>query len=123
MTDTPIEDYLDDLLRRSGADARTTRRLLDEAGDHLYATASALEAGGLPRPEAEREAVRRFGAADPLLRSAHAHSLRRLISETAFAAVSLGAVGLVAVGLSGLVALVMNVAFGRSFVGATTIVG
>ena len=59
MSETPIEDCLDELLRRTRADARTTRRLLDEASDHLQATATELEAGGMPRQEAETEAVRR----------------------------------------------------------------
>jgi hypothetical protein len=40
---TPIEDYLDELLRRTHADPRMARRLLDEANDHLFAAADALE--------------------------------------------------------------------------------
>jgi hypothetical protein len=89
---TPIEDYLDELLRRTRADARTTRRLLDEAGDHLHTTASELEAGGLARLDAEAEAVRRYGPVAPIVR---------------------------ATGRQSFVALVMNVSFGPSFVGAT----
>ena len=49
MTETPIEDHLDELLRRTRADARTTRRLLDEASDHLHAAAAELRAGGMSR--------------------------------------------------------------------------
>jgi hypothetical protein len=55
MNATPIEDYLDELLRRTRADAPTTRRLLDDAGDHLLETATELEPaacrGGKPRPK------------------------------------------------------------------------
>lgn len=121
MSDTPIEDYLDELLRRTRADARTTRRLLDEASDHLYATAAELESAGASRVDAERDAVRRFGPSDPLRRAAMRRSFRGLVLETARAAILLGGFGLVAVGLSGLVALAMNLIFGRSFVGGVKI--
>jgi hypothetical protein len=116
---TPIEDYLDELLRRTRADARTTRRLLDEAGDHLHTTASELEAGGLARLDAEAEAVRRYGPVAPIVRATGRQSFVALVAETFRAAVLLGSCGLIAVGISGLVALVMNVSFGPSFVGAT----
>ena len=35
----PIEDYLDELYAQLRTDARSARRLLDEAADHLHATA------------------------------------------------------------------------------------
>jgi hypothetical protein len=117
MSETPIEDYLDELLRRTRADARTTRRLLDEAGDHLQAAATDLEAGGMARPEAETEAVRRFGPVTPISRATSRRSFAALTLETLRGALFLAACGLVAVGISGLVALVMNLWFGRSFVG------
>jgi hypothetical protein len=116
---TPIEDYLDELLRRTRASARTTRRLLDEAGDHLHTTASELEGGGLARLDAEAEAVRRHGPVAPIVRATGRQSFVALVAETFRAAVLLGSCGLVAVGISGLVALVMNVSVGPSFVGAT----
>lgn len=121
MSPTPIEDYLDELLRRTRADARTTRRLLEEAADHLHATADELVHEGLSRPQAEAEAVHRFGPVRPIVQDAMRRSLVALIAETLRAGVFLGGCGLVAVGISGLVALVMNVAFGRSFVGGTTV--
>jgi hypothetical protein len=117
----PIEDYLDELLRRTRADARAARRLLDEAGDHLYATAAELESAGMSRAEAEAEAVRRFGPVRPIAQAATRRSLGALVVETLRAAVFLGACGLIAVGVSGLVALVMNMWAGRSFVGGQTI--
>lgn len=119
---TPIEDYLDELLRRTHADPRTTRRLLDEANDHLAASAAELEAAGKPRVEAEREAVRRFGAATDLTRTSWRCSFGALILETLRAAILLGACGLVAVGLSGGVVAVMNALLGQRFVGGTTMV-
>jgi hypothetical protein len=120
VSDSLIEDYLDDLLRGLRADARTTRRLLAEATEHLYASAAALREQGLPHARAEAEAVRRFGPIAPIVRATARRSLVNLIVETARGAVFLGACGLITVGLSGLVALVMNIAVGRSFVGGVT---
>lgn len=123
MNESPVEDYLDDLLRRTRADARTTRRLLDEAADHLSTTAAELEAGGMSQLAAEREAVRRFGPASDLARATWRRSFVALVLETLRAAIFLGGCGLVAIGLSGAVAAVMNAAFGRSFVGGATVFG
>jgi hypothetical protein len=119
----PIEDYLDDLLRRTRGDARTTRRLLDEAADHLHAAAAEFEAAGMARVAAEHEAVRRFGPADPLVCASRRRSFGVLAGETVRAAVQLGACGLVAIGLSGVLALLMNLVFGNAFVGAPTVAG
>ncbi len=123
MSATPIEDYLDELLRRTRADARTTRRLLDESADHLYGTRDELVAGGRSELDAEREAVRRFGDAPTLARAWSRRSFGALVLETVRAAVLLGGCGLVAIGVSGLLALVMNLVFGNAFVGAPTIAG
>ncbi|HKC28470.1 MAG TPA: permease prefix domain 1-containing protein [Jatrophihabitans sp.] len=121
MSETPIEDVLDDLLRQTRADPRTTRRLLDEAGDHLHATAAELQASGMSRHEAEIEAVRRFGPVSPIAHAMLRRSFLALVFETLRAAIFLAGCGLVAVGISGLVALVMNVLAGRSFVGGGTV--
>lgn len=119
----PIEDYLDELLRRTRADARTTRRLLDETSDHLCSTADALEAAGASREQAEADAVQRFGPVAPLARAAFGRALASLVLETVRAAVFLAGCGLAAIGVSGLVALVMNLWAGRSFVGGQTVFG
>ena len=121
MSQTPIEDCLDELLRRTRADARTTRRLLDEASDHLHETAAELQAGGLSLQEAESEAVRRFGPIRPIAQATFHRSLWALTVETLRAALFLGGCALIAVGISGLVALVMNVSVGRSFVGGQSV--
>lgn len=123
IDDSPIENYLDELLRRTRADARTTRRLLEEASDHLHATASALRAGGMSLHESELEAVRRFGPVAPVVRATSRHAFVALVLETLRAAIFLAGAGLVAVGISGLVALVMNLAFGRRFVGGISVFG
>jgi hypothetical protein len=117
VSDTPIEDYLDELLRRTRADVRTTRRLVDEAADHLYATANELQAGGMPRRDAESQAVQRFGPVAPIVSATFRRSLINLSFETLRAGLLLAGCGLLAVGISGLVALVMNLWFGDSFVG------
>ena len=122
-SESPIEDYLDELLRRVRADPRSTRRLLDEAADHLAAVAEELQASGSTRVEAEREAVRRFGTAAELARGARRSPFAGLVLETSGAALLLGACGLVAVGLSGIVVAVMNVLFGSRFVGGATVWG
>lgn len=118
---TPIEDYLDELLRRLHADPRTVRRVMDEAADHLWATAAELEATGMSREAAEREAVRRFGAVREVTTAYWLRSFRALVVETLRAAVLLGATGLVAIGLSGAVAAVMNAVAGLGFVGGATV--
>lgn len=121
MTEAPIEDYLDELLRRTRSDARTTRRLLDEASDHLHATTAELVNDGMSRQAAETEAVRRFGPVTPIVHAASRRSFLTLVVETLRGALFLAGCGLVAVGISGLVALVMNVWAGRSFVGGVTV--
>ncbi|MFN2560493.1 MAG: permease prefix domain 1-containing protein [Jatrophihabitans sp.] len=120
---TPIEDYLDELLRRTHADPRTTRRLLDEASDHLAAAAAEVEKAGTPRIEAEREAVRRFGAAADVAQATSRRSFATLVLETVRAAILLGGWGLVAVGISGGVVALMSALFGQRFVGGATILG
>ncbi|HET7172765.1 MAG TPA: permease prefix domain 1-containing protein [Nocardioidaceae bacterium] len=121
MNEPTIDDYLDELLRRTHADARTTRRLIDEASDHLEATAAQLEEDGMPRRQAELEAVRRFGPVGPIVRATFRRSLGALVLDTLRAGLFLAGCGLVAVGLSGLVALVMNLWAGQSFVGGETL--
>jgi len=79
VSQTPIEYYLDELLRRSSANASTTRRLLNEASDHLYVAAAELQAGGLSSRQAEVPAVRRFGSVSPIMRAATRGSFRALV--------------------------------------------
>ena len=93
MSETPIEDYLDELLRRTRSDARMTRRLLDEASDHLHAAAAELQARGMSRPEAETEAVRLFGPVTPIARATSRRSVVALVFETLRAALFLAAAG------------------------------
>ncbi|HVI35638.1 MAG TPA: hypothetical protein VM684_05370, partial [Gaiellales bacterium] len=65
--------------------------------------------------------MRRFGPVTPLVLATFRRSLAALLFETSRAALFLAGCGLVAVGISGLVALAMNRWAGRSFVGAETV--
>ena len=112
-----IEQYLDELYAQLRTDPRSARRLLDEAADHLQSTADELEAAGMDRVAAELEAVRRFGAARPLAVAQTRRTVGRLALETGAAMTLLGGIGLVAIGLSGLLAAAMGALFGRDFVG------
>jgi hypothetical protein len=113
-----VEAYLDrmfDLLAGTGA---AGRRALSEVEDHLRESARDGVASGLSEADAERAAVDRFGpperVASGLVGTAGTLgvAVRRLFSS----AVLLGCVGLVAIGVSGLVAAALGGAFGKPFV-------
>jgi hypothetical protein len=117
----PIEDYLDELMSCLRMPPRATRRLLAETEDHLRSAAEAAEQCGASRAEAERDAVLRFGSAARV--AAQAGDARRAGPVAAagvllWSGVALIGVGLVAVGLSGILAAILNVIAGRRFVGA-----
>jgi hypothetical protein len=116
-----VEQYLDQLYERLRCAPRDARRILAEAEDHLREAVTDGLAAGLTQAEAEEQAVSSFGSVRAVVR-AHDRRLRRLptlavLRDVVMAAWQLGAIGLVAVGASGLIAWVMNAAFGRPFVG------
>ena len=113
----PIEEYLDGLYGQLRTDPRSARRMLDEAADHLHGAAGEFEEQGMTRLEAEREAVRRFGESAPIARADARRTFPALVFDTAKAVTMLGGVGLVAIGLSGVLAGAMTALFGRQFVG------
>ena len=118
-----VEQYLDQLYVALRTRPREARRVLAEAEDHLRESVTEGLAAGLSEREAQEHAVSSFGSVRAVVR-AHDARLRRLptlavLRDVFMAAWRLGAIGLVAVGVSGLVAWVMNVAFGRGFVGGT----
>jgi len=119
--DEPIEDYLDELLGCLRLPPRATRRLLAETEDHLQQAAATAEQAGASRLAAEREAVRQFGTAAQV--AAAASAARRTSPVAAlgvltWSGVLLGGIGLIAVGVSGALAAMFNLAVGRGFVGA-----
>lgn len=114
-----VDDYLAELRVRLRVRGPERELLLAEAEDHLRETVVAGLAAGLTRREAEEAAVSAFGSVGAVVRAHRArHGKVALLVDAVFAAWKLGSAGLVAVGASGLIAAVMNSAFGRSFVGA-----
>ena len=121
----PIEDYLDHLQLRLRGTPRQIRRTLREAEDHLHDATAAGIARGLDPAEAERAAVAGFGDAGSIARECNTGQLLRGLLGPAAALVG---IGLLAIGLSGVVAALMVAAGGRTFafadhVGATYPVG
>ena len=110
--DSPIEQYLDELVGAlNGRPARELRALLAEAEAHLHDDADAAVARGVPREQAEQEAVARFGPATELAAAERALDGGRfadLVRQLVVHAVLLGGIGAVAVGVSGLVAALVR---------------
>jgi hypothetical protein len=107
----PIEDYLDELLTRLAGPPRQIRRMMTETEEHLRSSADRLEADGMDRVAAEEEAVRRFGRPE-VVSPGLATRLIGLIRS----AIGLVGVGLVAIGVSGLVAELFGRIWGAEFV-------
>jgi hypothetical protein len=103
----PIDRYLDQLMLELRGRATDIRRILIEVEDHLRA---AVEDG-----VTEDEAVARFGRPRDVARR-FAPTRGAVVADLARAAWLLAAVGLIAVGLSGVSSMAMRAAFGSSFV-------
>ncbi|MCW2752748.1 MAG: hypothetical protein JWQ32_159 [Marmoricola sp.] len=91
-----IESYLADLERRLRLAPGSTQRLLEETAGHLGDAASAAEAAGVGRDEAEREAVARFGTAEEVAREANG-GIVAAVGRLGYAAVQLSVVGWAAI--------------------------
>jgi hypothetical protein len=117
-----VEEYLDRLFDRLAGTGRVGRRALAEAEDHLATSRDELVAAGVPTEEAARRAVTRFGDADRVasdLRAA-ARDFGGLVRQLVTSGWLLGAIGLVAIGLSGLLAGLMDLVGGAQFVAGDT---
>lgn len=116
----PVEEYLDLLFARLRGSPRQARRILAEAEDHLREAVADGLAAGMSEREAQEQAVSGFGSVRAVVR---AHEARRgpgpaaVLADLAASAWMLAALGLLAVGASGLVAAAMNATLGRGFVG------
>jgi len=111
MTTDPIEDYLDQLLPRLRGPAARVRRILAETEEHLRDATAEGVAAGLDRDEAAHRAVQRFG--DPgTVAGRFPMPLRAVLGELTRTAIALGAVALVAIGLSGGLAELLGHLFG-----------
>jgi len=119
----PVEAYLDDLFTElRSAPPRDARRLLAETEAHLRdAAAEELGRGSAP-DEAARRAVARFGPSPQLVHE-ELHRLRAPWPEMLQAIVAsawfLGAIGALAVGVSGIAAAGLRALGGASFIADT----
>ena len=115
----PIEQFLDELLLELRGSPRAVRRSLSEVEEHLRDAARQGVTDGLSETDAARFAVERFGSpatTASLLARADPFPPWALVREAVVALVPVGAVFLVAIGLSGLLADAFGRAFGRAFV-------
>ncbi len=111
MRDDAIERYLDDLfVELRGTSPRDARALLNETESHLYDAAEEAERAGMGPTEASLEAVRRFGSANQLARRDRKRAGTDLIRGLIVSGWVLGALGALAIGISGLLAGLMRVA-------------
>ena len=109
--DDPIEAYLDELLTHLRGSPRQVRRTLTEAEAHLR---DAVDAGATPE-----DAVARFGAASVIAVAANRQArvpMPVVVREVIVAGSLLVAIGLCAIGASGLISAGMDAAFGPRFV-------
>lgn len=117
---SPVECYLDELLTAcAGLPPGETRWLLAETEAHLRDRAEALSAGGVPDFDAEEQAVAQFGPVAAIVRAERDRArlpLLALMRQVLGSAVLLGSVGAVAVGVSGVLAAVLQAIGGARFV-------
>jgi hypothetical protein len=115
---SPIEAYLDGLLVDLRAEPpRQARHLLAEAEAHLRDAAEA--SAGMSQVDAEADAVARFGPSAGLARAERDRRitpLGTLVRQGLASAWFLGALGAIAVGLSGVVAAILGAIGGKSFI-------
>jgi len=121
----PIEAYLGQLRASLRAGAAEAELIVAEAEDHLRETTAVGLAAGLTEREAQEAAISAFGSVRAVVRAhettpgnlVKGRTSAAVIQDLCLAAWKLGAMGLTAVGASGLVVLVMNVTLGRAFTG------
>jgi hypothetical protein len=120
-----IGEYLTELRGRLELAPADAELVVAEAEDHLRETAACGLAGGMTGQEAQLAAISAFGSVTAVVR---AHASRpdgfvrgrtpaAILGDLILAGWRLAGTGLAAVGVSGLVVLVMNLAFGRAFTG------
>lgn len=115
---SPVDQCLDDLFDRLAGTGAAGRRALAEAEDHLRSAVAEGVARGLSQDEAEREAVARFGSTARVageLRIAH-RGIAGWLRPAFVGCWIAGSTGLIAVGVSGLVAEVFGRVYGAAFV-------
>ena len=121
MSGDRIEGYLDQLLLELHGRATDVRRVLAETEEHLRDATSDGVAAGLSLDEAEAQAVARFGSPRAVARRFSSPGLRLprpALAEMASALVLLLAVGLLAIGASGVLSVAFRATLGDRFVAA-----
>jgi hypothetical protein len=120
-----IEEYLNELRARLRLAPAQARLVVAEAEDHLRETADCGLTAGMSEHEAQQAAISAFGSIRAVV---HAHASRpadllrgrtpaAVAGDLVLAAWRLAGTGLVTVGVSGLVVLLMNMVLGRAFTG------
>jgi hypothetical protein len=118
-----IEDYLSELRAGLQLGPAEAELVVAEAEDHLRETAACGLATGMTPRAAQLAAISAFG---PVKAVVHAHASRpdgfirgrtpaAILGDLTLAGWRLAGTGLAAVGLSGLVVLLINLVFGRAF--------
>ncbi len=117
-TPESIDDYLDALAGELLVPASRLRRIVAETDDHLRAAAAELQVQGIEAAEAEKAAIARFGSPLIVARSYREAILLSpaLLYQLVVPLMGLAAVGLIAIGLSGLLALAMGMVAGKDYV-------
>jgi hypothetical protein len=115
----PVEDYLDRLLLTLSGPPRQVRHTLAEVEAHLYDAVAEGVAAGLPQHEAAAAAVARIGPLHAV--TGRGGLLRRpqaLFRRVALSGSLIGAVALIAFGISGVISWAFAAARGGTFVTA-----
>lgn len=121
MSGDRIEGYLDQLLLELRGRATDVRRVLAETEEHLRDATADGVAAGLSPDDAEAQAIARFGSPRAVARRFAPPRLRvprPALAEMASALVLLLAVGLLAIGASGLLSVAFRATLGDRFVAA-----
>ncbi|HEX3492040.1 MAG TPA: hypothetical protein VHU92_22020 [Streptosporangiaceae bacterium] len=120
-----IKEYLTELRGRLELAADEAELVVAEAEDHLRETEACGLATGMTQHEAQRAAISAFGSITAVVR---AHASRpdgfirgrtpgAILADLILGGWKLAAIGLIAVGVSGLVVRIMNYTLGRAFTG------
>jgi HAAS domain-containing protein len=120
-----IEEYLSELRASLQVPPEQAGLIVAEAEDHLREDAACGLAAGMAEHEAQDAAISAFGSISAVVR---AHATRpanfirgrtpaAILGDVILAGWRLAGTGLAAVGVSGLVVLIMNIVLGRAFTG------
>lgn len=117
MSDDLVRSYLAGL--RAKLRVKDAELILAEAEDHLRESVAAGLAIGMTEAEAQEAAISAFGPVRTVVRAHRASRAWRvqLAGDLVLAVWKLGWIGMFAIAGSGLLALAMDLLFGRSFVG------